>query len=428
MNFALMRSATLRWIMLSITIIIALIIVSQLYWLKRVYTLEEQQFNSGVVKSIRGLFEDVKIADNPAFQVKQIIEKIDPNTYLVKLDSIPDKDSLYYHLSNEFEDFDVWTDCTVGVYSSKKNTFIYQFYLSTAASRYPQSAAVNLLPVSKGYDYLLINFPYRSKYIIHEMLFWIITAVVLLLVLIGLSISLVFLYKQKFLNELQKDFVNNFTHEFKTPLAVMKIASDVLIQPSITTQPDRLLKYGTVIKEQTEHLQNQVERLLKTASGDNKHIIVNKSPCELNELIEHAIDQLEPLIHNTNADIYFTPDDSGPVINADKVHLQLVVINLIENAIKYSNGNPYIAIEVQYDDSDMYSISIKDKGIGIEEKNFKYLFKKFYRVPNGNVHQVNGFGLGLNFVKKIIDAHDGKIIIKSVPGVGTEFKILLPEK
>lgn len=424
----LMKSTTLRWIMLTITIIIALIIVAQLYWLKRVYTLEQQQFNAGVVKSIRGLFEDVKIADNPSFQVKQIVEIADQNTYLVKLDSIPNKDSLYYNLSNEFEDFDVWTDCSVGVYNTKKNTFQYQFYLSTAASQYSKNTIAPLLPVNKSYDYLLLHFPHRSKYIIHEMLFWIITAILLLLVLIGLSVSLVYLYKQKFLNELQKDFVNNFTHEFKTPLAVMKIASDVLIQPSIVSQPARLLKYGTVIKEQTEHLQNQVERLLKTASGDNKNIIVKKEPCKINELILHAIDQLEPLINNKNADVHFTQDDGDPVINADRVHLELVIINLVENAIKYSIGNPYIAIAAYNDDNNMYAISIKDKGIGIEEKNFKFLFNKFYRVPTGNVHQVNGFGLGLNFVKKIIDAHDGKIIIKSVPGVGTEFKILLPEK
>ncbi|MDB5276929.1 MAG: integral rane sensor signal transduction histidine kinase [Ferruginibacter sp.] len=428
MNFVMMKSTTLRWIMLSITIIIALIIVSQLYWLKRVYTLEEQQFSTGVVKSIRGLFEDVKIADNPAFQVKQIVEVIDQNTYLVKLDSIPNKDSLYYHLSNEFEDFDVWTDCNVGVFSSRKSAFLYEFYLSTAASRYPQNGNVTLLPVNKTYDYLLLNFPHRNKYIIHEMLFWIVTAIVLLLVLIGLSVSLIYLYKQKFLNELQRDFVNNFTHEFKTPLAVMKIASDVLTQPSITTQPGRLLKYGTVIKEQTEHLQNQVERLLKTASGDNKDIIVNKEPCKLNEVIEHAIDQLEPLIKDKNADVHFTPNENDPLVMADKVHLQLVIINLIENALKYSDGAPYIAIDVQHEANNFYAVSVKDKGIGIEEKNFKYLFKKFYRVPTGNIHQVNGFGLGLNFVKKIVDAHDGKIVLKSVPGVGTEFKILLPEK
>ncbi len=402
--------------------------MTQLYWLKRVYTLEEQQFGSGVVKSIRGLFEDIKIADNPAIQVKEIVEKIDQNTYLVKLASIPSKDSLYNHLGNEFEDFDVWTDCNVGVYSTSKNGFLYQFYLSTAATTYPENNTVDFKPAKKPYDYLLLNFPNRSKYIIHEMIFWIVTAVVLLLVLIGLSVSLIFLYKQKFLNELQKDFVNNFTHEFKTPLAVMKIASDVLTQPGITSQPARLLKYGSVIKEQTEHLQNQVERILKTASGDNENIIVNKEDCNLNETIQHAIDQLEPLIHNKEATVIFKPSEDDPVISADRVHLQLVIINLVENAIKYSNAKPYISIDVTCEDNNTCAVSVKDKGIGIEEKNFKYLFNKFYRVPTGNVHQVNGFGLGLNFVKKIIDAHAGKIVIKSVPGIGTEFKILLPEK
>ena len=423
-----MKSTTLKWILMSITIIIVLIIISQLFWLKRVYTLEQQQFNSAVVKSIRGLFEDVKIADNPAFQVKQIVEVIDVNTYLVKLDSIPNKDSLYHHLSNEFEDFDVWTDCNVGVFTSKKNNFAYQFYLSTAASRFPQNTLVNFPPIKKKYDYLILNFPHRSTYIIHEMLFWIITAVVLLLVLIGLSMSIVYLYKQKFLNELQKDFVNNFTHEFKTPLAVMKIAGDVLIHPSITKQPARLLKYGMVIKEQTEHLQNQVERLLTTATGDNKQIIVVKHPCLLNDLIEHAIEQLEPLINEKKCEINFSKYPEDIKLNVDRVHLQLVIINLIENGIKYSSAKPYIAIEIEQEDNGLYSISIKDKGIGIEEKNFKYLFQKFYRVPTGNVHNVNGFGLGLNFVKKIVDAHDGKIIVKSVFGVGTEFKIFIPEK
>ena len=422
-----MKSTTLKWILMSITIIIALIIVSQLFWLKRVYTLEEQQFNSGVVKSIRGLFEEVKIADNPAFQVRQIVEVIDVNTYLIKLDSIPNKDSLYHHLNNEFEDFDVWTDCYVGVFTAKNNSFLYQFYLSTAASRYPQNTVVKLLPIKKKYDYLLLNFPHRSTYIIHAMLFWIITALVLLLVLIGLAMSIVYLYKQKFLNELQKDFVNNFTHEFRTPLAVMKIASDVLIQPSITNQPARLLKYGSVIKEQTEHLQSQVERLLNTATGDNKHIIVYKQPCSLNDLIDHAIEQLEPLINDKKCQINFIRFPKNIIIEADRVHLQLVIVNLIENGIKYSTDKPYIAIAVALEENGMYSISIKDKGIGIEEKNFKYLFQKFYRVPTGNVHNVNGFGLGLNFVKKIIDAHDGKIIIKSVLGIGTEFKIFIPE-
>ena len=414
--------------MLGCSIIIALILIFQLYWLKRVYNLEEQQFNYSVLKTIRGLFSDMDIADDPRQQIKQIVESTDANTYMVKVDSIPPKDTLQFYLSNEFEDFDVWTDCNVAAFSSDKQGFIYQYYLSTAASRYPQVSSTGIPVIKKNYDYLLLYFPHRGKYIIQEMFFWIVTAVLLLLVLIGLSISLLYLYRQKFLNELQKDFVNNFTHEFKTPLAVMKIASDVLVQPGIANNPARLIKYGNVIKEQTEHLQNQVERLLKTAASENKKLIIKKEACQLNDVIQSAIDQIEPFISNRDAVVDFIPDENEPVIFVDKAHLQLVIINLVENAIKYSINQPHIIIELLDTDNDFYSISVKDNGIGIEEKNIKFLFKKFYRVPTGNVHNVTGFGLGLNFVKKVIDAHDGKVIINSVVGIGTEFKIHLPKK
>ena len=423
-----MRSATLRWIMLSCSIIIALILLAQLYWLKRVYNLEEQQFNSGVIKSIRGLFSDIDIAHDPRMQIKQVVDMVDTHTYLVKLDSVPPRDTLQHYLSSEFEAFDVWADCNVGVYSSNKQAFLYQYYLSTAASSYPQIGDVSLPAINRQYDYLLLNFPHRSKYIIHEMLFWIVGAVLLLLILIGLSVSLLYLYRQKFLNELQKDFVDNFTHEFKTPLAVMKIAGDVLIQPGIANNPGRLAKYSNVIKEQTEHLQNQVERLLKTTSGDTRKLDIQKEPSQLNQVIQKAIEQIEPLIKSMDGNVEFNMDENEPVINADRSHLQLVIINLIENALKYSKNRPHIIIQLQNGDNGFYSISIKDNGIGIDKRNIKYLFNKFYRVPTGNVHNVAGFGLGLNFVKKVIDAHNGKISINSVPGIGTEFKIQLPKK
>lgn len=414
--------------MFGCSVIIALILLAQLYWLKRVYTLEEQQFNAGVIKSVRGLFGDIEITDDPKIQINTIVETVDINTYVVKLDSIPPRDTLQYYLRSEFEDFDVWADCNIAVYSSDQQRYLYQTYLSTAASRYPDLSNEALPVVKKDHDYLLLYFPHRSKYIIHEMMFWIITAVFLLLILIGLTISLVYLYRQKFLNELQKDFVDNFTHEFKTPLAVMKIAGDVLTQPNITEKPERLSKYSNVIKEQTEHLQSQVERLLRTASSEAKKLVMQKEPCQLNAIIRHALDQIEPLVKMREATVVFNADENEPVVNADKAHLQLVIINLLENALKYSNDRPHIIVQLKNEEDDFYSISVKDNGIGIEKKNFKYLFKKFYRVPTGNVHNVNGFGLGLNFVKKVIDAHNGKIIINSVPGIGTEFKIQLPKK
>ena len=413
--------------MVGCSVIIAFILIAQLYWLKQVYNLEEQQFNSNVLASVRGLFNEMDIEDETK-QIKQVVEVADANTYIVKLASLPQQDTLLHYLNDEFEEFKIWTDCNVAIFSNQKQGFIYEYYLPAAASRFPQVSNANLKVIKKDYHYLLLHFPHRSKYIIQEMLFWIVTAVLLLLILIALSISMLYLYRQKFLNELQKDFVNNFTHEFKTPLAVMKIASDVLIQPGIENKPERLNKYSHVIKEQTEHLQHQVERLLKTASIESNKLLIKKEACQLNELIQNALGQIEPYISSRDALVDFVPDENEPVIYADKSQLQLVIINLVENAIKYSSNQPHIIIELKNGDTDYYSILVKDNGIGIEEKNIRFLFKKFYRVPTGNVHNVNGFGLGLNFVKKVIDAHNGKISIHSVVGIGSEFKIQLPKK
>jgi two-component system, OmpR family, phosphate regulon sensor histidine kinase PhoR len=226
------------------------------------------------------------------------------------------------------------------------------------------------------------------------------------------------------LSEIQKDFVNNFTHEFKTPLAVMKIAADVLAQESILQQPNRLERYTAIIKNQTEHLQNQVSRLLRAASSENRTLPIEKEDINAEQLIEQALSKVQPLIEQSDAKIELKSESSGTSVFGDKAHLELAVVNLLENALKYSS-NPHIVVETGKEDNDFF-ISVKDNGIGIEKKYQKNIFKKFYRVPTGDVHNVKGFGLGLNFVKKIIDAHDGKIKVNSLPGIGTEFKLFIP--
>lgn len=423
-----MRSATLRWIMVGCSVIIAFIIVAQLYWLRHIYSLEQHQFKRNVLKSLQAMLDDTGAAKDPQQPIKDIVSRVDDNTFLVKMGYIPPKDSLQYHLSSEFESFGVWTYCSVYVFSKNKKEAVYSFDLDAASVNPPDKSGIRMPPAVADSDYMVMYFPYRSKYIIQEMSFWIGTAVLLLLLLVGLSIALLYLYRQKFLNELQKDFVNNFSHEFKTPLAVMKIAADVLVQPDIVQKPERLARYSNVVKEQTEHLQNQVDRLLKTAVVENQKLLLKKEPCSLNEVVQTAINQIEPLITSKRAIVDFVPDENEPIVLADRSQLQLVIINLIENAVKYSLSNPHVIIELKDSDDDYYSISVKDNGIGIEEKNIKFLFKKFYRVPTGNIHNVAGFGLGLNYVKKIIDAHNAKIGIHSVPGIGTEFKIQLLKK
>jgi len=217
--------------------------------------------------------------------------------------------------------------------------------------------------------------------------------VVLFISLIGLAVSLFYFYRQKFLAETQKDFVNNFTHEFRTPLAVMKIAADVLAQGNILRQPDRLERYSAIIKNQTEHLQNQVERLLKVASSESRNLPIKKEDIEPHGLIEQALSKVQPLIEEKKAKVELKMEDNGGSVHADRAHLELAVVNLLENALKYS-PHPHIVVETGNADKDFF-ISVKDNGVGIEKKYLKSIFKKFYRVPTGDIHNVKGFGLGL---------------------------------
>ena len=256
------------------------------------------------------------------------------------------------------------------------------------------------------------------------MRYWIAGIIFLLFLLIGLVISLFYLYRQKFLNELQKDFVNNFTHEFKTPLAVMKIASDVLMDERNRNQPERMQKYTAIIREQTLHLQRQVDRLLRTAQSRKAMMQVEKQDVIPNQLVRQALQQLEPLVRDRKAEVRLVLEKGDSHIQADPEHLQLVVVNLVENALKYSR-EPKVTVTTQLVNGH-YTISVKDNGVGIDKKYQRRLFRKFYRVPTGDVHNVKGFGLGLDFVKKVVQAHHGRVQVQSIPGVGSEFEIILP--
>ena len=421
-----MRSSTLKWIVLSATLLAAAVVTVQLYWLKKVYSYEQRQFNVDVVKSIRAVFEDLQMNDAPGLKLQDLINAPADNYFSFKADTLPPEDSLVFHIQDEFAEFRVLTDCKLGAYSAGDKKYIYEDFIPAPASRYAgiQPPATELPVYSKDNDHILLYFPHRQEYILEQMDFWIVSTVVLFLALIGLAASLFYFYRQKFLAETQKDFVNNFTHEFKTPLAVMKIASDVLSQDSIARQPDRLQRYSAIIRNQTEHLQGQVERLLRTASIETKDLPISMEEIDPDLLIEQALGKVQPLIEQKKAVVEVKLEGAGGKVHADKAHLELAVVNLLENALKYSH-NPHIVVETGHFEDDFF-ISVKDNGIGIEKQYLKNIFKKFYRVPTGDIHDVKGFGLGLNFVKRIIDAHKGRIKVNSLPGIGTEFRLFIP--
>lgn len=421
-----MRSKLVKWIVLSAAILAAGIVAIQLYWLNTIYSFEQKNFNVNVVKSIRGTYEDVELSNSPVLNLQNLIEHPQPDYFLFKYDTLPPLDSLSYYLKQELTDFDVLTDCFMAIHEKGENKYTTTRYLSTVASRYEPDSTRNLQFFNKDYQYVSIYFPHRQKYVLGQMKLWFISTGTLIVVLIAMAISLFYFYRQKFLVEIQKDFVNNFTHEFRTPLAVIKIAADVLMQKDIHTKPEKLQNYAGIIQYQTDHLQSQVERLLKIATSESRELPLEKKECNIKEIIDQAVKQLQPLIEGSKAVIEVKAEDPDETAFLDASHFQLAIVNLIENAIKYSK-QPRIIVEIGKENGDNF-ISIKDNGIGIEKKYLGRLFQKFYRVPTGNIHDVKGFGLGLNFVKKIIDGHYGKITVNSVPGIGTEFRIVLPNR
>lgn len=419
-----MRSATLKWIMLALAVVMAAVVTTQLLWLNKVYSFEQRTFTTNVIKTVRGLFEDIPMAYDPGVHLEALISQPEPDVFLIQTDSLPPADTLIHYLKYELMDFNVLTDCRVGAYNHVQNRYVFESYIAAPGSRYVGRQVSSLPEYPSNYHYLLLNFPHRNEYILKEMNFWIISSIVLFLALFGFALSMFFFYKQKFLSEVQKDFVNNFTHEFKTPLAVMKIAAGVLMQENIIQKPERLHNYAGIINSQTEHLQMQVERLLKSATGNSREMPLEKRPTLLNRVITEAVEKVRPLSEDKRARIDLKLPEESDTINIDNSHIELAVVNLLENALKYSS-DPRVVVEAGRENGYEF-ISIKDNGVGIEKKYLNKIFNRFYRVPTGNVHNVKGFGLGLNYVKKIVDAHNGKIVVHSLPGIGTEFRILLP--
>jgi two-component system, OmpR family, phosphate regulon sensor histidine kinase PhoR len=415
------RSKTLRLVILISTVLVTIIIAVQLFWLQKVYKYEEKQFNINVSKSIRGLYRDMQMVNDVSDNVQKVVENPKPDLYLLRIDCNPYLDSLWLNLKAELTDFDVYTDCEAAIYSHEKNAFTNEQYIDLPDAYHAPKESTAIPVLKRDYSYVALFFPHRGEYILKQMYFWMGSGGLLLLVLIAFGASIFYLYRQKFLNETQKDFVNNFTHEFKTPLAVIKIAAEVLQQPNIADKPEKLKNYAAIIDEQTTHLQAQTQRLLEIAYTDSNKLPLEKEKFDITVLLQQAITDLHPLIEQKHATIKTSFLPNGNMITADKYYMLLTFINLVENAIKYS-ATPQILISTYTEGKD-YCIAIKDNGIGINEENQKKIFDRFFRVTEGELHTAKGFGLGLNFVKKVIDAHGGKIEVKSMPGNGSIFTI-----
>lgn len=276
--------------------------------------------------------------------------------------------------------------------------------------------------------FLFIFFPEKNSHVIRQVWLPISSSIVFILVIIFCFIyAIKVIIRQKALSDIKNDFINNMTHEFKTPLATVSLAVEALQDPDLSNQDKFRTRYLGIIKEENKRLVTQVEKVLQAAALDKKDFKLKIETIDMSDLLESAVDHISLQIEKKGGKIDYINKLRNPELEGDPFHLTHIFNNLLDNAIKYSKDSPAIRVEA-WDEADQVVVSIRDQGIGMSKEALKKIFDKFYRVPTGNLHDVKGFGLGLSYVKAMLEAHKGEIHVQSELGKGSTFTINLPKK
>lgn len=295
----------------------------------------------------------------------------------------------------------------------------YGNYFSYSGNSKHESMGANL-PKYAGYNYYFgVNFPLLKNTITGDMAIWFFMIGILLIAVIFFGYAIFVILQQKRFSEMQRDFINNMTHEFKTPIASINISADVISKPDIVEEPSRLLTYGSIIKQEVNRLNEQVDKVLQIARIEKQGFHLRKDKLDLNQLIRNVVSNC---LSNTSKhlDIKTVLGEDLGTVEGDRLHVTNIIHNLLDNAAKYAGDAPEIMISTERRGAKII-VTIRDNGPGIPKVHQKRVFRKFYRVPTDNVHDVKGFGLGLFYVKSICEAHHWKIYLDPDSGNGAKF-------
>ncbi len=273
---------------------------------------------------------------------------------------------------------------------------------------------------------LIVSFPKKNSYVLSSIIgVASLSFVLTLLIVILCGISLYQILQQKKISEIKSDFINNMSHEFKTPIATINLAIDAIENPVNIKDEKKVSRYLKMMREENKRMQDQVETVLMISQLERGTTPMELSPIDIHDVIEEAISHVALIVQNRSGMIYKHLEATSTIVSANKNHFTNVLTNLLDNAIKYSEGSPIIEVRT-WTEEEQISIEIKDEGIGMDTETLQLIFEKFYREQGGNVHNIKGHGLGLSYVKKILTLLNGTIHVKSKKGKGSTFLIQLP--
>ena len=301
--------------------------------------------------------------------------------------------------------------------ASDRNLVLYYIFQPPSGSDLE-----NLVPE----EVMTVIVPNVKKVVLNDMRWMIVGAVFFTLMIItAFYITVNALLRQKKLSEIKNDFINNMTHEFKTPLATISLAVDALRNDKVAQDREKMNYFSSIIKEENKRMNKHVETILQAAVMDRQELTLNKVPLHVHNLIHEIMDNYKLQLEEKVARAELSLDARFDFVEADQVHFRNLISNLVDNAVKYSKDNLLIKIAT-YNTNKFIGIRIEDNGIGMSKETVRRIFEKFYRAHTGNLHNVKGFGLGLSYVKTVVDAHDGKIKVDSVLGKGSAFTLEIP--
>jgi two-component system phosphate regulon sensor histidine kinase PhoR len=422
-----LKNQAIRRILVIAVFAIAGLIWMQVSFINKSFELNQNQFNDKVSLALVGVAEQVNKNKRDSTSSIEAVEQVTEEYFTVNVNDTINHRFLENLLQLEFSKFGIEAEYQYVLYDCFEDSIIWRGYSNVPGEEglftVNRSLPPDLLP--RDSHKVGVYFPWKKQYIFSQMRIFVLSGLGLFVIICFFIYILYVILKQKKLSEVKTDFINNMTHEFKTPISTIMLSSETLLKPNIEENPERIRRYARIIKDEGQRLRSHVDKILEIAVLDAETPKFKSEPVDIHALILREAEIIRVKIEERSGS--FTSDLKAEkyTVKGDPDHLGNIIFNLLGNALKYTEGSPHILIRTRNEKGKLV-ISFTDNGIGIPSRFKKYIFKKFFRVSTGNVHNVKGFGLGLYYVNKIVKSHRGKILVESEPGRGSTFSIFLP--
>ncbi len=427
---------------------VAGIIATQIYWLDKAFEVKQAQidlrkeqeiaeakrFNDRVVIALTNVANEILTINNDPAELFQAVKQVQPNFFTVAINDTLHPYLLESLLSSEFERRNISENFEYGIYDCFTDSIVYGDYVALADSverevpKGPETPAPEIKWEKDGH-YFSVFFPDREPYVFADtrapVSTWAFSAVIIFIVFLFFAYAVYLVVRQKRLAEMKTDFINNMTHELKTPISTISLSSELLMKESVARDTKRVDQYARLIKAEVLRLKTQVEKVLQLATMDKNGSDLKPERLDMHALVRKMVESAETVAPPGTLEITLDLRADDHYVHADPVHMENILHNLMDNAIKYSGEKPVVKWST-WNTPGKIHVEVRDRGMGIAEKNLPYIFDKFYRVPTGNVHDVKGFGLGLYYVKQLVNEHKGRLDVESRVGRGTAFRMEFP--